>query len=94
MLPMADADSTLSRAERIRSKLHDLAILHQGKSLGLVTMSIGVAALPAHGNSAKVLLEAADAALYRAKREGRDRALLAELPAKSQADLALILEKS
>lgn len=94
MLPMADADSTLSRAERIRSKLHDLAILHQGKSLGLVTMSIGVAALPAHGNSAKVLLEAADAALYRAKREGRDRALLAELPAKSQADLAVILEKS
>jgi diguanylate cyclase (GGDEF)-like protein/PAS domain S-box-containing protein len=94
MLPMADAQTTLSRAERIRSKLHDLAILHQGKSLGLVTMSVGVAALPAHGNSAKALLEAADAALYHAKREGRDRAVLADLPPESEPELPLLLEKS
>jgi diguanylate cyclase (GGDEF)-like protein len=94
MLPMADAETTLSRAERIRSKLHDLAILHQGKSLGLVTVSIGVAALPAYGKSAKEILEAADAALYRAKREGRDRAVLANPPKESPAEFAAILEKS
>jgi PAS domain-containing protein len=40
-----------------------------GQSLGMVT--VGVAELPQHGASAKELLEAADAALYRAKREGR-----------------------
>ena len=39
----------------------------------MITVSVGVAALPEHGVSSKDLLEAADAALYRAKREGRDR---------------------
>jgi hypothetical protein len=36
------------------------------------------------------LLEAADAALYRAKREGRDRVLMAELPADASQKLAAI----
>lgn len=40
-------------------------------------MSIGVAALPNHGTTEKDLLQAADAALYRAKREGRDRVAVA-----------------
>jgi diguanylate cyclase (GGDEF)-like protein len=44
----------------------------------MITVSIGVAALPQHGTSPKELLEAADAALYRAKREGRDRVVDAE----------------
>ena len=52
--------------------------------MGLVTVSVGIAALPNHGTSSKVLLEAADAALYRAKREGRDRVVLAELPVEAQ----------
>ena len=47
--------------------------IHQGQSLGMITVSVGVATLPRHGTSPKDLLEAADAALYRAKCEGRDR---------------------
>ncbi|HWH93905.1 MAG TPA: GGDEF domain-containing protein [Baekduia sp.] len=39
-----------------------------------ITASIGVAAFPTHGESAKALLRAADEALYRAKALGRDRA--------------------
>jgi diguanylate cyclase (GGDEF)-like protein len=46
----------------------------------MVTVSIGVAELPQHGASGKELLEAADAALYQAKREGRDRVAVAETP--------------
>jgi diguanylate cyclase (GGDEF)-like protein len=52
----------------------------------MVTVSVGVAELPQHGTSRKELIEAADAALYRAKREGRDRVVVAAAapPAESQ----------
>jgi len=43
----------------------------------MVTVSIGVAEVPLHGTSPKDLIEAADAALYRAKREGRDQVMVA-----------------
>ncbi len=42
-----------------------------------VTISIGVAVLGSHGGDLVELLEAADLALYRAKRAGRDRVCLA-----------------
>lgn len=80
ILPVADLKVTQARADRIRSKLRELPVLHQGQSLGMVTVSIGVAELPQHGTSRKELIEAADAALYRAKREGRDRVVVAEAP--------------
>jgi diguanylate cyclase (GGDEF)-like protein len=56
------------------------ATSHDGQSLGLITASIGVAALPNHGTNERDLLQAADTALYRAKREGRDRVMVAEVP--------------
>ena len=80
VLPTADLHATEARAERIRAKLRELVVMHNGRSLGLVTASIGVAALPTHGTSEKELLQAADAALYRAKREGRDRVVVSETP--------------
>ena len=73
ILPTANLAAAHARAERIRLKLKELTVLHQGHSLGMITVSVGVAALPDHGTSPNNLLEAADAALYRAKREGRDR---------------------
>ena len=78
VLPTADLRAAEARAERIRAKLRDLVIMHNGRSLGLITASIGVAALPVHGTSEKDLLQAADAALYCAKREGRDRVAVAD----------------
>jgi len=78
ILPVADLRVTQARAERIRSKLRELPVLHQGHSLGMVTVSVGVAELPQHGTSPKELIESADAAMYRAKREGRDRVIVAE----------------
>jgi diguanylate cyclase (GGDEF)-like protein len=77
VLPTADLRAAEARAQRIRAKLRDLAIM---QSLGLITASIGVAALPNHGTSERDLLQAADAALYRAKREGRGRVMVAEVP--------------
>jgi diguanylate cyclase (GGDEF)-like protein/PAS domain S-box-containing protein len=68
ILPTANLASAHSRAERIRSKLRDLTVLHQGQSLGMITVSIGVASLPLHGTSGKDLLAAADAAGFAARR--------------------------
>jgi len=76
---MADFKTTHARAERIRSKLRELTILHRDQSLGIVTASIGVAEAPLHGTCPKDLIDAADAALYRAKREGRDRVAVAAI---------------
>src|SRR5579872_317796 len=80
VLPTADLRAAEARAGRIRLKLRDLVVMHDGRSLGLITASVGVAALPEHGMSEKELLQAVDAALYRAKREGRDRVVVADSP--------------
>jgi diguanylate cyclase (GGDEF)-like protein/PAS domain S-box-containing protein len=77
LLPTANLESAFMRAESIRLKLRELTVMHQGQSVGMITMSAGVAAFPVHGSSPKELLGAADAALYRAKGEGRDRVVKA-----------------
>ena len=89
ILPLANLKVTHARAERIRSKLRELTVLHQGHCLGMITVSVGVSALPDHGTAPKSLLDAADAALYRAKREGRDRVFSADPPLRVEdAELA------
>ena len=87
ILPTADLNAAHGRAERIRAKIRELTVLHQGQSLGMITISVGVAALPQHGTDPKQLLEAADAALYRAKKEGRDRVVDADPPAVPEAQV-------
>lgn len=67
----------LARAEQIRVGVRKLAVDFHGRTLAGVTVSIGVAALPEHGLSPDALLGVADAALYLAKSDGRDRSKLA-----------------
>jgi len=77
ILPTADMEASRARAERLRSKMREQTVMHQGRSLGMVTISVGVASFPQHGTSPKELMAAADAALYEAKRGGRDQVALA-----------------
>jgi len=44
---------------------------------GKVTMSIGIAEYPSHGDTPEELIASADAAMYRAKSQGRDRVIVA-----------------
>ena len=78
ILPEADGAIGVQRAQAILSATAQMVVTHQGQPLGRVTTSIGLATLPAHGNSATALLAAADKALYRAKAEGRNRVVVAE----------------
>lgn len=78
VLPETGAESALRRAEELRREAGDLRLRGTGQAGGRITFSIGVASFPAHGASSRELLEAADRALYRAKRAGRNRAEMAK----------------
>jgi diguanylate cyclase (GGDEF)-like protein len=78
ILPEAPLSDARRRAEEIRDAIRGLRVTHGGRPLETVRCSMGVAAFPEHGEAGGALLRAADAALYRAKREGRDQVVLAE----------------
>jgi diguanylate cyclase (GGDEF)-like protein len=59
-------------AERLRGKIADAAIVHEGKVIA-VTASIGIAAMKATDDSADAALLRADGALYHAKDFGRNQ---------------------
>jgi diguanylate cyclase (GGDEF)-like protein len=75
VIPDADVEVTCQRAERVREAVKRLFVSCRGQSVGSVTVSAGVAAYPTHGVTAEALVQAADAALYRAKSDGRDRVI-------------------
>jgi diguanylate cyclase (GGDEF)-like protein len=77
ILPYASLEDTARRAEGLRAAIARLKLQHQGTPLGQVTASLGVAGFPHHGEDEATLFAAADAALYRAKGNGRDRVELA-----------------
>ncbi len=65
--------------ERVAALVADVRQLHRrAPSLRPLTISAGVAFYPQHGVTLKELIRAADAALYRAKAEGRDRLVAAD----------------
>ncbi|MDR5740454.1 MULTISPECIES: sensor domain-containing diguanylate cyclase [unclassified Caballeronia] len=76
VLPGATAASAVMFADRLRKKVESLAISNSGSPKGFLTVSIGAAtAMPRQGSDALKLLNSADAALYRAKRAGRNQAI-------------------
>lgn len=76
--PGADTHHLAKRAERLATAIRDMIVHHAGQSLGPVTMSFGVAALMGAEKDGSALLRTADAALYKAKKLGRDRVVIAE----------------
>jgi diguanylate cyclase (GGDEF)-like protein/PAS domain S-box-containing protein len=80
MLPEATLAMTQTRAEQLWKGIQGLTVNVRGQLLRPLTTSVGVAAFPEHGRTLAELLRAADVALYSAKREGRDRVMVAQTP--------------
>ncbi len=73
ILPEVGMQAALARAEAIRVAVQAMRVRHLGQELPGVTVSIGVACHPDHGDAAETLVRTADQALYRAKHVGRNR---------------------
>jgi diguanylate cyclase (GGDEF)-like protein/PAS domain S-box-containing protein len=73
ILPGTTLTGAAEMAEKIRAAVEALAMPHDGNADGLVTVSIGVAStIPVDIGGGPGLVEAADRALYSAKRGGRN----------------------
>ena len=79
VLPQTDLDGALEFAERLRRRIEGLEVpVLQGDGAVRITASVGVAALPGSAVADKdALVQAADSALYRAKRLGKNRVIAA-----------------
>ncbi|MEK6754464.1 MAG: diguanylate cyclase [Chloroflexota bacterium] len=78
ILPETTVEDARQRAEELREKIRQMTVLHRDQALGIITISLGVAAYPDHGMTGEALLHTADKALYQAKSEGRDRVIIGE----------------
>jgi diguanylate cyclase (GGDEF)-like protein len=72
LLPGATADDAVMAAERLAERVRLAAVPHPGVPTGVVTCSLGVAAAVPQGTDPSGVLAAADAAMYAAKRAGRN----------------------
>lgn len=71
--PSTPADALAARAEIVRQIISEIAVQQNGKALGSVTMSFGIAAWqPGMDRNGVALIKSADMALFEAKRQGRN----------------------
>ena len=74
LLPNTDITGAVFAAEKIRAAITEIVLPGAGS---IVTASVGVAVYPDHATNSERLERLADAALYVAKRTGRDRVEIA-----------------
>jgi adenylate cyclase len=77
LLPNTDSAAAMAIAEAARQQVKALQLEHKGSEVAdCVSLSLGVTTLtPSFDQLANILVEVADAGLYQAKQEGRNRAV-------------------
>jgi len=81
ILPDTSAKSCTLVAERLRKAVMAMVVpSNSEKPLPHLTVSIGVAAFPEHGQTLEEIIQASDKALYESKRGGRNRVTAASMP--------------
>ncbi len=78
VLPQTSLEDTLVKAESLRQAIASMEVEYKGKELSTLTVSLGVACYPNHGETMATIIKAADEALYRAKAAGRNRVMMAD----------------
>lgn len=73
ILPNTNRQAVLHKAEKLRNMIKQMEWHFNVQKPTHITVSLGVAVYPADGKTSAELLKIADAGLYRAKNEGRDR---------------------
>lgn len=76
LLPGFGPEQAMARAEDVRTAIAALHTTSEGREIGAITVSIGVASAPVHCPADRIV-QAADAALLRAKSAGRNRVVSA-----------------
>jgi diguanylate cyclase (GGDEF)-like protein len=82
-LPESDIDGAMKCAERIRKKIADTVIPVESRNIR-ATVSIGISSYDRFDNGWKKMLERADAALYEAKKDGRNKCACHKVPSQSR----------
>jgi diguanylate cyclase (GGDEF)-like protein len=77
LLPSCPKDQALPVAEKIRAAVNVKPARGTAKEKTHTTVSAGIATFPEDGQAMRAFVDAADAALYAAKAQGRDRVVLA-----------------
>jgi diguanylate cyclase (GGDEF)-like protein len=77
VMPGATLAQSRQRADQLRTAVESEALLQAGLDLRRISVSVGVSAFPACGDSAEAVLQSADRALYEAKGNGRNRVICA-----------------
>jgi len=78
IMPDASQEVVVERAQQIRAMVEKDIVFEFDGERQSVTLSAGVAIYPVHGELIDAMIACADAALYQAKRAGRNRVVLAE----------------
>ena len=78
ILPMTSPEESMAFVTRLQQRVAAIELTHP--EFGRPTLSLGIAETPKHGSTVSGILAAADAALYRAKRSGRDGIAFADDP--------------
>jgi diguanylate cyclase (GGDEF)-like protein len=72
LIVRADRGAAIRAAEQLRASVERAALPHGTSEAGRVTVSVGVAVFPDDGQDLGALIDAADSALFAAKRSGRN----------------------
>ena len=84
MIPEAAKDAAFILSERLRKQFSDLKL----EDFPQITISLGIATYPLDGTQLEDLIKKADAAMYAAKRAGRNKVV------KYTPDIKLVGEKN